>query len=388
MTTSEQLRAYAGPAWLSRGFRPFFLAAAVLAATALPVWMMIFTGVIDAPGPLNGRDWHVHELLFCYLPAAMAGFILTAVPNWTGRLPVAGAPLLALFVLWVAGRVAMLLPVTLAVAAPVDALFLFALAAVVGREIAAGRNYRNLPVAALITFVGLANAAFLYQASTSGDVELPIRLGIAAAVMMISLIGGRVVPSFTRNWLAKRTPARLPAPFGRLDRVALVAGGIALLSWVVFPDASATAGLLAVAGVAHALRLWRWRGAATTAEPLVLVLHAGYAFVPLGFLLVALAIVAPGVVAPGAALHAWTAGAVGLMTMAVMTRAILGHTGGALTASLGTKALYACLAAAALARIAAGFLPGVATELLWLATGGWSVAMVTFVLLYGPRLVR
>ena len=158
MTTSEQLRAYAGPAWLSRGFRPFFLAAAVLAAIALPVWMLIFTGVIDAPGPLNGRDWHVHELLFGYLPAAMAGFILTAVPNWTGRLPVAGAPLLALFLLWLAGRVATLLPVTLAVAAPVDALFLFALAAVVGREIAAGRNYRNLPVAALITFVGLANA--------------------------------------------------------------------------------------------------------------------------------------------------------------------------------------------------------------------------------------
>jgi uncharacterized protein involved in response to NO len=118
------------------------------------------------------------------------------------------------------------------------------------------------------------------------------------------------------------------------------------------------------------------------------VLHAGYAFVPLGFLLVALAIVAPGVVAPGAALHAWTAGAVGLMTMAVMTRAILGHTGGALTASLGTGVLYACVAAAALARIAAGFLPDVATALLWLAATGWSVAMVTFVLLYGPRLVR
>ena len=384
--TAARLRAYAGPAWLSRGFRPFFLGAGLVAALAVPAWMLVLTGRIEAPGGLDPLQWHVHELLFGYLPAVMAGFILTAVPNWTGRLPVAGWPLLALFLVWLAGRIAMALPLALPVASTVDVLFLPALAGIVLREIIAGRNHRNLPVVGLILTVGAANAGFLLAAVAGGSTELPTRLGIAAAIMLIMLIGGRIIPSFTRNWLVKQGAASLPAPFAGFDKAALAAGGAALVLWVLLPSGMATVVALILAGILHAVRLARWRGGATAAEPLLLVLHVAYAFVPLGFVLVALAIVSPELVAPSAALHAWTVGTIGMMTLAVMTRATLGHTGGALSAGPMTTLLYLCMITAAVSRIAAGFLPASALALLWIAAAGWGGAMALFVALYGPRL--
>ena len=198
--------------------------------------------------------------------------------------------------------------------------------------------------------------------------------------MMIAVIGGRIVPSFTRNWLAQRGPGRLPVPpMQRFDKVALLALLAALLLWVALPFDLVTGAALVLAGALHLARLARWAGHRTLAEPLVAVLHAGYAFLPLGALALGAEIIAPGRLGAAAAQHLWMGGAVGLMTLAVMTRATLGHTGQVLTAGPGTVAIYVALVAAVLARVAAGVWPGAAgllhaaAGLLWIgAFGGFA----------------
>jgi len=207
--------------------------------------------------------------------------------------------------------------------------------------------------------------------------------------MMIAVIGGRVVPSFTRNWMVKRGPGRLPAPpMRRFDKVALLTLLAAVGLWVFFPLHPVTGVALGVAGLQHVLRLARWAGHRTLAEPLVTVLHAGYAFVPLGALALSAEILAPGVVGMATAQHLWMAGAIGLMSLAVMTRATLGHTGQALTAGTGTVAIYAALILAVLARVAAGMWPGLAGALHGLSGLGWIAAFGGFAILYGPLLAR
>ncbi|HEX5600831.1 MAG TPA: NnrS family protein, partial [Hyphomicrobiaceae bacterium] len=214
-----------------------------------------------------------------------------------------------------------------------------------------------------------------------------IRMGIAAIVMLIMLIGGRIVPSFTRNWLVRRRPGRLPVPFGRLDAAIMAASGVALVSWIAMPDHTATALLMLVAGLLNVLRLGRWAGERTTAEPLVLVLHVAYAFVPLGFLLLALSIYAPDILVTSGALHSWTTGAIGLMILAVMTRASLGHTGQPLTATRSITAIYIATFIAAAARIVAAF--DVAPEpMLHLSATAWVLGFAGFAVIYAPLLTR
>jgi uncharacterized protein involved in response to NO len=223
--------------------------------------------------------------------------------------------------------------------------------------------------------------------AVSGQAVIGTRLGIIAALMLIMLIGGRIVPSFTRNWLAKRGDGRLPAPMGRLDGVAIAVAGLALMSWMVEPLSPLTASLALVAGLLQLVRLNRWAGERTTAEPLVLILHLGYAFVPLGFLLVAGAYVLPDAIQPVAAIHAWTAGAIGTMTLAVMTRASLGHSGRPLTADGWTRAIYVLILGAALARIMAGTSLGF-VALQHLAATLWVLAFATFAAAYWPILTK
>src|SRR5690606_1380010 len=211
------------------------------------------------------------------------------------------------------------------------------------------------------------------------------RLGIAATVLLIMLIGGRIVPSFTRNWLARRGAGRLPAPFGYFDVVVRVPSGVALVSWIVAPQSLPTALLAFVAFGLNGARLSRWAGDRTVAEPLVLILHLAYAFVPIGFLLLAVSIVLPEFVAPSGALHGWTVGAIGVMTLAVMTRASLGHTGRPLTATRPIQLIYAAALVAVLARIAAAF------DVLWepmlhVSATAWVMAFAGFVIVYAPLL--
>lgn len=389
VTTAEQIRTYEGPAILSYGFRPFFLFGAIWAALAVAIWLPMLAGSLSLPTAFAPIDWHVHELLYGYLPAIVAGFLLTAVPNWTGRLPVTGGPLLGLLLIWVAGRLAVAGSAWIgrSWAATVDLLFLVAVAAVVFREIVAARNLRNLKVLLLVGLLLAGNAIFHMESALLGGTGYGTRIGIAAAVLLISVIGGRIVPSFTRNWLARARPGPLPQPINRFDVVALVTGATALVFWVAIPEHGVTAAAAVIAGLLHALRLARWRGYRTAAEPLVLVLHVAYLFVPLGFFLAAAGIAFPAYLTASGALHGWTAGAVGLMTLAVMTRASLGHTGRPLTATAPTQLIYTAALIAALARIVSAF--GWERDLLLhISATAWVMAFAGFAIVYWPLLMR
>lgn len=388
MTTSaQQIRAYRGPDLLSYGFRPFFLGGAIWGAAAIGLWLPILTGSLTLPTAFSPLEWHIHELLYGFLPAIAAGFLLTAVPNWTGRLPVTGQPLLILFLIWIGGRVAVLTSALtgLLFTATVDLAFLATMMTVIGRELVAGRNVKNLPVFLLVGVLFLGNAVFQIEAALDIGDGYGTRMGIAAAILLIMLIGGRIVPSFTRNWLAKHAPGRLPVSFGLFDVFAILAGAIALVSWVAAPDSTQSAALFSIAGVGHTVRLARWAGERTIRELLLLVLHAGYAFVPLGFFLIALAIAAPHIVSPSGAVHAWTVGAVGLMTLGVMTRASLGHTGRALTATWPISLIYAAMLVAATTRIIAAF-EIARTPMLQTSAAAWIIAYGGFAVVYWPIL--
>ena len=387
MNIAAAIRAHRGPAVFSVGLRPFFLFSALWAAIAAPLWLYAFLG----GGPV-GLSWHVHEMLFGYAGGIVVGFLLTAVPNWTGRLPVVGTPLALLFGLWLAGRAAMLamaLNADLATAVwplIIDSLFLFAMAGVIWREVLAGQNWRNVPVAVMVTLFALANAGFHLEAGAGGVDNLSTRLGLAVVTLLIAVIGGRVTPSFTRNWQIKRG-GPLPAVVGRFDIVTLMVTATGLIGWSVAPTHPATGALLLAAGGLNLVRLARWRGDATLAEPLVWILHLGYLWLAVGLFLTGLSVAAPGLVPPSAGVHALTAGAIGVMTLAVMTRASRGHTGRPLNAGKIEVLIYVLINLAALTRVTGGLLPSVYQPLLMVSTGLWSAAFLAFVIGYGPMLL-
>jgi uncharacterized protein involved in response to NO len=387
MAPIPRLQPYAGPALFSYGFRPFFLFGALYAGLAVLVWMPVFAGELTLVSAFSPRDWHVHEMLYGYVPAVVTGFLLTAIPNWTGRLPLQGTPLIVLFLAWVAGRIAVTFSGLIGwlPAAIIDGGFLLLMAAAAAREIMAGSNWGNLKVVALIGVLASGNVAFHLEAHFAGSAEISTRVGLAAVTLLITLIGGRIVPSFTRNWLARENPGRLPAPFGRFDAVAIAVSALALLAWVIFPSHRVTGAALVVAGVIQTVRLARWAGDRTLRDRLVLILHLGYAFIPLGFLMTGAA--AFDLIPAAAGIHAWAGGAVGTMTLAVMTRATLGHTGHALAASYATQAIYAAVVIAACTRVAAAIEPTLSLSLLWIAAAFWAVAFIGFGATYGSILI-
>lgn len=382
MAPIPRLRSYDGSALLAYGFRPFFLLGSLYAGLAILAWLPVFHGELDLVTAFAPRDWHVHEMLYGYLPAVMTGFLLTAVPNWTGHLPLQGRPLLMLVLIWVAGRIAVTTSAWIgwAVAAVVDIAFLLAVAAAVAREIVSGRNWRNLMVLVVLSVLLAGNLAFHVEAHAKGAADYSVRVGIAATVMLIMLIGGRIVPSFTRNWLVRENPGRLPASFGTFDMASVAFAGAALLAWILAPASTGTGIALLLAGLIQAGRLARWAGDRARRDPLVLVLHVAYAFVPLGFVLVAAASL--DWVPASAGIHAWTGGAFGGMTLAVMSRASLGHTGRALVATTGTQVVYGFVFLAAAARIWAALQPDSATALLHVAGFAWALGFLGFTLAY------
>ncbi len=381
-----RLRASAGPALLSYGFRPFFLAGALYSGVAVLAWMPMFYGDLAVASAFSPRDWHVHEMLYGFVPAILTGFLLTAIPNWTGRLPLQGMPLLGLLSVWLAGRIAVTVSATIGwvPAATIDCSFLLLVAAAAAREIAVGRNWKNLPIVGLVTVFAAGNIAFHIEAHITGTVEYAARFGLAIPILLISLVGGRIIPSFTRNWLVRENPGRVPVPFGRFDAGVVAFTALALVFWVVAPSSWGTGGVLLIAGVLHAVRLARWAGDRTLSDRLVLILHVGYLFVPLGFVLAAAA--AFDLVAPAAAIHAWGAGAIGTMTLAVMTRASLGHTGRRLEASLTTQAIYAAVVVSAVVRVCAALHPAWSMTLLPIAAFAWAAAFLGFAATFGPVL--
>jgi uncharacterized protein involved in response to NO len=387
MNPVPRLRDYCGPTLLSYGFRPFFLFGAIYAGLAILAWLPMFNGELALSTAFGSIDWHVHEMLYGYLPAVVTGFLLTAIPNWTGRLPLQGMPLLVLVAVWLAGRVAVTFSAEfgwLSVAI-IDVSFLILVVAATAREIVAGNNWRNLRVVVIVTLLLAGNIAFHLEAHFNGSAEYGARIGIAAIVLLLAVIGGRIIPSFTRNWLARENPGRLPVPFARFDVVVIGLSAATLALWTAQPVGRITAAALAATGALHIVRLARWAGDRTWRDRLVLILHVGYAFVPIGFLLASAAAV--DIVVTSAGVHAWTVGAAGTMTLAVMTRASLGHTGNALSASPMTQTIYVAVVLAALARICASLEPGWSDALLHVTAFAWCIAFFGFALSFGPMLM-
>lgn len=392
-TTMSRMRAWQGPALFSFGFRPFFLGAAFWAALSMALWLVMLVGWLDFPTAFDPVSWHAHEFLFGYLGAVAAGFLMTAVPNWTGRMPIVGWPLMGLFALWVMGRVAVAISALaspFAVAAA-DLAFPFLILVAMAREVVAGRNWRNLKVLAIFGVFIIGNAAFHWEAAQGAFAAegLGLRVGLSAALMLIAVIGGRIVPSFTRNWLVQRDGGRLPVPPEQwFDQISLFLLLLALAFWTLVPEHRFTGLGLLLAGAGQFARLARWAGDRTAGEPLVLVLHVAYGFLPLGALTTGAEIVWPGRFGGTAALHPWMAGAIGLMTLAVMTRATLGHTGQTLTADRATVAIYSAVLVSVIARLAAGLMPPFAQNLYALAGLAWILAFAGFAAVYGRLLVR
>jgi uncharacterized protein involved in response to NO len=390
MLALRRSRMAAAPAFLRGGFRPFFFGGAAYAVVALALWLLALGGGIQLPSAFEPLAWHRHEMLFGFVGAIVAGFLLTAIPNWTGRLPIAGPPLAALFGLWVSARMAVLFSASygFALAALLDVGFYLVLAALAAREVLAAKN-RNVPIVGLVLLFGIANGLdYVGAAGFLSDAGLAFRAGITLVVIMISLIGGRIIPSFTRNWLSKRGVKQgLPGQPNRFDFATIAVTASALLAWTLFPSSLPTGAILVVAAAFQTVRLARWKGYRTLADSLVLILHVGYAWVPIGLALLGASIL--GAAFPtSAAIHALTAGAMATMILAVMTRATLGHTGRELQASPATAFLYLLVTVGAVLRVVApmGLLDY--TVGMEFAAVAWAGAFVIFLFAYGPILFR
>ena len=377
------------PPLLRAGFRPFFLGGSLWALTVVGLWVCSLRGDVILPTGFEPLAWHRHEMLFGYLGAVIAGFLMTAIPNWTGRLPLAGAPLAGLAGLWIAARLAVLFSFAtgLLVAAVLDVGFLLVLVVVCTREVFAAKN-RNLPIVFVVLLFAIANALDYAQAFGAAVPDgLGWRAGFALILILISLIGGRIIPSFTRNWLMKRGLKHgLPSQPGAYDKTTIGLTAVALLVWCVTPDASWTGGLLILAGAAQAIRLGRWSGLRTARDPLVFIPHVGYAWLPFGLLLLGTSHFTPHIL-PTMGLHALAAGAMATMTLAVMTRATLGHTGRDLRADAWTTVIYLLVTAGAVIRVCAPDLPWDYMRLIEISGSLWGGAFMLFIISYGPKLL-
>ena len=388
LSVDRRARLLALPPVLRAGFRPFFFLGALWAIVVVALWVAAMAGTVTLPTLIDPLAWHRHEMLFGYLSAVIAGFLLTAIPNWIGRLPVAGPALAALVSLWVAARLAMLFSAWTGatVALLLDVGFLLVLASLCAREVFIARN-RNVPVVGAVLLLALASgvdhAEALGVVATDG---LGWRAGFALVLLLITLIGGRIIPSFTTNWLKKQGQSRLPGQPSAFDAIVIGATALALCSWIFAIGPGLTGPLLIAAGMLQLARLSRWGGLRTIADPLVFVLHLSYAWLPLGLILLGMSLLVPTQPA-SSALHALAAGAMASMTLAVMTRATLGHTGRELRAGVGTTAIYLLVTAGAALRVAAPWLPFDYLLLIQIAGAFWGGAFLLFLAMYGPKLL-
>lgn len=376
------------PALFSQGFRPFFLAACLWSPLSLLLWLLQWSGLIEIPTGFDPVAWHAHEMIFGFAAAAMAGFLMTSIPNWTGRMPIQGVPLLVLAGSWLLGRIAVATSALIGAlpAAIVDLSFPVLLILAMGREIVVGRNWRNLPMIAALSLLLIANAVMHLAASGQMDGQIGVRIGIAVFGTLVAMVGGRIIPSFTRNRLAKMNTAARPAAFDALDRVALVLVPAGLASWVVALDPRLTAALLLLAAAATAARLFRWQGLKAIGDASLWAMHLGYAWLATGLALIAGSEIWPSV-PPMAGLHALTAGAIGTTILAVMSRATLSHTGRRSSSMPGSSLVFALITIAALSRVIAAFASGLYLPLLWIAGLAWILAFAIFAVLHaGPLL--
>ena len=383
-------------ALFQNGFRPFFLGGSVFAGLAILVWVAVFSDWISVPATASPMDWHAHEMTFGFFGAILGGFLLTAMPNWTGRPALSGDKLMLLFVIWVLGRIAMVAyllgnpadPLVMAVVGFVDLLYPILLLIYAATQVIHAKAIHNLPVIVMIGLFTVANVLFHSAPYSSFDHRLGPHLGLAVAGMLIALIGGRIIPNFTRNWLASRSPENIPAEFDLFDKITLVETTIAIVCWAFIPDQPATGVLLASASLLGLIRLSRWRGIHTSAEPLVLILHVGYLWLVLSMAALATNSLMPSLMPGASALHVLTTGAMGVMMIAVMTRASRGHTGQPLMADRTTVLIYVLVNVGAVLRVSAPFLPLDYATAAALGGVAWASAWLIFAYTYGPWLIK
>lgn len=376
-------------AFWGRGFRPFFLVGSLYGAAAVTLWTAMWRGWMPPPAWLAPQWWHGHEMLFGFVAAAIAGFLTTAAPVWTGRPAPTGRPLAALVGLWALGRVAMLaagvLPAWLVAAA--DGAFLPVLACVLAGLVWRTGQYRNYGVIVLVAVLALANLAVHAQALgiTTGSAPLALRFTIDVVIVLVVVIGGRITPAFTANAFLRSGIAAPIRSWRWLDRAAVAATVLVAVADLLAPRSVGSGVAAAVAAVAVAARVAGWQTLRTWRDPLVWSLHAGMLWVPLGFALVAASDLGAAIPAT-AGLHALTGGAMGAMIIAVVTRVSLGHTGRPLVLPNGSSLSYGLVHAGALARVAAALAPS-APVLLWAGAVLWAGAFVLFAVLHGPILL-
>ena len=371
----------ARPFW-SYAFRPFFLLNGLFAMVVISLWIMALHGAGPAGLPADIMGWHGHEMLVGFAMAAIAGFVLTAVATWTGRPPVAGAPLGLLVAAWLVGRCAMLfagvLPVWLTIV--LDLAFPVLLCVLVGREVIGAGNRRNYPIVGLTALLAILNLVYHL-----GPGRLGLYLLIHTILLMITVIAGRIVPSFTANWMRAQGITRLPTINTPVNNVAILATVATGISTAVAPMSDVTGVLAMAAAIAHGIRLMRWRGLSTASEPLLLMLHVAYLWLPVGYLLTGLAVFGLWFL-PTAALHALTMGAIGSMILAVTTRVALAHTGRKLHAARATVVAYCLLTLAVVVRVLSSFGGGAYLDLVDLSALGWIATFAIFTWVYWPIL--
>lgn len=367
------------------GFRPFYLLAACLACLAVPVWALVYAGQLAWAPNLPPLLWHAHEMVFGFATAVIVGFLLTAGKAWTGLPTPRGVPLALLALTWLAARIAALLDLPYAVYAVLDLALLPIVAVILVRLLLRADNHRNLPLAGLLGLLALAN--LLFHLSVSGLLELPalrpLYAGLALIVLVESIMAGRVVPAFTMNAIAGLRIK--PRPM--LDKAVMAASALALALWVFMPAAMVTAPMLAVAAGLQAARVMGWKPLQTRGKPILWILHLAYAWIPIGFVLLALAQF--GWVAPSAGIHAFAVGATGGLIIGMVTRTARGHTGRPLLASPLEVAAYSLVMLAAALRV---FVPMAAPQWqLWTALAAataWSLAFVFYLVTFTPWLLR
>jgi uncharacterized protein involved in response to NO len=379
----EAARVPEGFALWNLGFRPFYFVASLFASLSILLWIFQYSGHVPAEF-LRSPAWHGHEMLFGYTMAVVAGFLLTAVTNWTGRPTPNHGALMGLTALWVAGRVLVLTPFTLA-AAIVNVAFPVALAFGIGGAIVRSRNRRNYFFLALLALLSIAVLAF--HLSHLDVLPWPerasLQVGLDVILFIMAVIGGRVIPMFTNNGVPGAQATRNPV----VERAALI-GALVLIGIDLFPAPGWLVAVVAfMAALAHAIRLYLWRPHRTRSVPLVWVLHIAYAWIVVYLVLRGLSEL--GFVEQVFAVHALTIGAIGGMTIGMMSRTARGHTGRPLRADRYDVACFTLIAIAAFVRVFGGlWLPSAYALTVMLSGACWSAAFALFAIRYWPVLSR
>lgn len=365
-------------AWLAKGFRPFFLLAGGFAALLVPLWLVVLSGWVRADHYFDAMSWHAHEMIFGFALAVIAGFLLTAVANWTGRETAIGGHLGVLAGLFVAGRVAISAAAVMPrpLVAAVDLAFLPALAFAIGRPILATRNRRNYPVLAMVSVMFLADLAMHLDVLgvLPGVRRRASLVAVDVVTLLVLFVAARIFPMFTRNATKVETVRNQPA----LDWATTISMAALVLADVAFPDRPIGTVLAGVTAALAVARSSTWGARHTGAVPLLWILHVGHAFVPLGLALRVGAALTPAIPA-SSALHALTAGAIGCSTLGMMARVSLGHTGRPLTPTRAVVVSFAFVALAALLRVVGPFLGRGSLGVLHLAGTLFGLAFALFV---------